>query len=258
MKLALDIGGTYVRWEIVDKKKGKEQLRNIDLQSFIEDLIKKSRITAVGISYAGQVCNNEILSAPNIHATIEPEKFGIPYIIENDLKCAVLAEAKFFNTSSITALYSGTGLGSASVDQGNLIRGYKNLAGEIGHIPYKKAPFRCGCGKDNCIELYASGSGLQKWADYLKIEATLKNEKLYKLYTEALLYAAATTLTLFNPSILVLGGGVIKHNLGIIEVIQENITHYAPLFALREAQIKLTQLEDASLEGVKILLERLP
>ncbi|SMC09679.1 ROK family protein [Nitratiruptor tergarcus] len=258
MKLALDIGGTYIRWEIIDREKGKKQLHNIDLQRFIEDLINEKRITAVGISYAGQVCNNKILSAPNIHATIEPQKFGIPYIIENDLKCAVLAEAKFFNTSSITALYSGTGLGSATIDQGKLVRGYKNLAGEIGHIPYKKAPFRCGCGKDNCIELFASGSGLQKWADYLKIEASLKNEKLYNLYTEALLYAAATALTLFNPSILVLGGGVIKHNPGIIDYIQQKIAQYAPPFTLKEAQIRLTQLEDASLEGIKILLERLP
>ncbi|BCD62263.1 glucokinase [Nitratiruptor sp. YY08-26] len=258
MKLALDIGGTYIRWEIIDKEKGKEQLHNIDLQRFIEDLINKKRITAVGISYAGQVCNNEILSAPNIHATIEPRKFGIPYIIENDLKCAVLAEAKFFNASSITALYSGTGLGSATVDENRLIRGYKNLAGEIGHIPYKKAPFQCGCGKDNCIELYASGSGLQKWANYLKTEATLKNKVLYALYTEALLYATATVLTLFNPSVLVLGGGVIKNSPDIIDVIQEKIESFAPPFSLKEVQIRLTQLEDASLEGVKILLERLP
>ncbi|BCD60345.1 MULTISPECIES: ROK family protein [unclassified Nitratiruptor] len=258
MKLALDIGGTYIRWEMANGIKGKERLDKIDLQTFIQDLIKKGKITHMGISYAGQVFRNEILSAPNIHATFDPKKMGIPYVIENDLKCAVLAEAQFFNASCITALYSGTGLGSATIDQNRIVRGFRNLAGEIGHIPYKKAPFRCGCGKDNCIELFASGSGLQKWANYLKTEATLKNKVLYALYTEALLYATATVLTLFNPSVLVLGGGVIKNSPDIIGVIQEKIESFSPPFSLKDVQIKLTQLEDASLEGIKILLERLP
>ncbi|BAF70049.1 ROK family protein [Nitratiruptor sp. SB155-2] len=228
MKLALDIGGTYIRWEMMNGIKGKERLDRIELQTFIEKLIKKGKITHVGIAYAGQVFNNEILSAPNIHAAFNPKKLGLPYILENDLKCAVLAEARYFNASFITALYSGTGLGSATIEQGDLVRGFRNLSGEIGHIPYKKAPFRCGCGKDNCIELFASGSGLQKWANYLKIEPSLENQTLFNLYLEALLYASSTLLTLCNPKILVLGGGVIQNNSFIIDQIKQKIDAYAP------------------------------
>ncbi len=256
MKLALDIGGTYIRWEVEGTAKGKRRVDEIKLESFISSLIKQYHIEAMAISYAGQVYQNQILSAPNIHANFDPARYNIPYVIENDLKCAVLAEARYFQIDSITTLYSGTGLGSATLEKGEVIRGFRNLAGEIGHIPYKSAPFRCGCGKDNCIELFASGSGLEKWARYFDIEASLENRRLRNLYVEALLHAVATILALFNPNFLILGGGVIKHNPDLIESIKEKIDEYAPPFSLEGVETHLSRLEEPSLEGAKILLER--
>ncbi len=87
--------------------------------------------------------------------------------IENDLNSAVLAERLYWKSDNIIAIYIGTGIGAGIISNGILIKGNLGFAGEIGHIPFKKAPFNCGCGKDNCIELFCSGGAILKWADYL-------------------------------------------------------------------------------------------
>ncbi len=257
MRLALDIGGTYLRWEVVGSVAGKEKIDTIDLQTFIATLIEKYQIQALAASIAGQVYDNRVLSAPNIAHLPDFEAFDIPYILENDLKCAALAEAKFFECDYLVALYSGTGLGSGAIENGKIVRGWHNLATEIGHIPYKEAPFRCGCGKDNCLELFASGSAIEKWAHYWQIEPSLQEERIKKMVQNALAHAAAVLITLCNPKILVLGGGVVEHNPFLVDAVRQKLPKLAPAFAYNETQITLTQLENASLEGAKILLERL-
>jgi len=253
MKMAVDIGGTYLRYFL--DRTYKVKLEDIDVQSFLQDLIQKHRIEAIAISFAGQVCCGRILSAPNVKAPFQPQKLGIPYIVENDLNCAALAEARYFGAAFLVALYSGTGLGSGIIEDGKLCRGSENLAGEIGHIPYKKAPFRCGCGKDNCIELYTSGSGLKKWGRYKGCAASLEESCVKEEYLRAITHAAATMLTLCNPKLLVLGGGVIKSNPFVVEYVKEHIRNYAPPFSL--LPIEFSRLQEPSLEGAKILLEEL-
>lgn len=252
MNLAVDIGGTYLRYDIDGIK--KIEIKNIDIEEFLKKLIKKYNIKKIAISFAGQVNNREILSSPNTKK-FNPKNLKIPYILENDLNCAALAQSDYFKSRFLAALYSGTGLGSGIIEDGKILRGYKNLAGEIGHIPYKKAPFKCGCGKDNCIELFASGSGIEKWAKFLGCDKDLKTTcgEIRKNYEKALIFGTATVLTLFNPEILVLGGGVIKNNPYLVETVKENIKNYAPSFAVSE--IVLSEIENASLKGAKLLLK---
>ena len=252
MNLAVDIGGTYLRYDIKGVK--KIEIKNINIEEFLKDLIKKYNIKKIAISFAGQVYNGKILSSPNAQK-FNPKNLGIPYILENDLNCAALAESRYFNKKYLVAVYSGTGIGSGIIENGKIIRGYKNLAGEIGHIPYKKAPFKCGCGKDNCLELFASGSGIKKWAKKLNCQEDLKTtcKKIRENYEKALIFGVAVALTLFNPEMLVLGGGVIKNNPYLVETVKENIKNYAPSFAV--SKIVLSEIEDASLEGAKLLLK---
>ncbi len=258
MRLAVDLGGTWLRWELIPGgQTGRVATAGVDPQAYLRELIDRYAVKAVAISFAGQVYDNRILSAPNISAGFDPAKLGIPYRIENDLKCAVLAEGRDWGSGSLTALYSGTGLGSATLERGEPIRGRRNLAGEIGHVPFRRAPFRCGCGKDNCLELYASGNGIAKWARRLGLAPSLDELAIRKRYEEALLYAAATLLTLFNPEFLILGGGVITHHPDLVELVKTELPTYAPPFALEGVRIERSRLENASLEGAKILLERL-
>jgi glucokinase len=275
MRLGIDIGGTYLRYEL--KKNGKTVERaslktaQTGLCSFLETILKKEKkISAVFVAYAGQVREGVILSSPNIiidkhniKAYIEAT-YNVKLFIENDLNCAVLAEAKSSKVEDICAVYAGTGLGLGVISSSTLIKGADNIATELGHIPYKESPFTCKCGKDNCIELFCSGSGLLRWKEHYKLKAQLsleqlgqsKNDKAQKIYNEfmqALLHALGTTITLFNPKVLVLGGGLIMHNRYLEKIIQERIKAYALPLALQNIKIRISQLEDASLEGAFLL-----
>ncbi|MDD2566850.1 MAG: ROK family protein [Thiovulaceae bacterium] len=274
MKLVLDAGGTSIRAQIYEHGMCVTTLhaksREKGLAAYIEEVLATyGAIEVVCISYAGQVREGVILSAPNI--TVDRHdikkyfaaKYGIEVLIENDLNCAVLAEAKEHESGDICAVYVGTGLGLGVLSGGNLVRGASSVATELGHIPYKKAPFACGCGRENCIELFASGSALEKWSRYYllgscELEALRTSEaahakEVYEEFIKALLAALGTVVTLFNPKVLVLGGGVIENNPFLYEIILQNIPLYALGVSLEGLKIVQTTIEDAPLKGAYLL-----
>lgn len=264
MKLYIDYGGTNFRYLIEDDLKLIESdylsSKNIDLIDFIEDKVREFKLNFVGISFAGQVKDGFILSSPNINIkrlNIRDyfySKYKLRVEIENDLKCASLAEYSVRkNAKLLIALYIGTGVGSAYIQNGNLMRGIDNLAGEIGHIPYKKAPFKCGCGKDDCLELFLSGSGIQKWANYNRLEKLETNQKFTDDFYDSLSYVTSLLITIFNPDYLILGGGVINNNLELIDFIKDEVQKRAFKPALKNLKIELSHFKEGSLEGTKFL-----
>lgn len=275
MQLGIDIGGTYLRYEIKHHgdsvKKGMLKSAGTGLCSFIESFLEKEKnITTVCISYAGQVRDGVILGAPHIEidrhhikAYIE-NKFNVILYIENDLNCVVLAEAASCRSKDVCAIYVGTGLGLGVISDAVLLRGHEHIAAELGHIPYKETPFRCACGKSNCIELFASGSGLAAWKKYYGVDPDLslqalsqvqdeKAKRIYEAFIEALLHAAGTTITLFNPEILILGGGIMKGNEALEDLITSKIKAYAMPLSLQHVKIKISQKKNAALEGAFLL-----
>lgn len=277
MNLAIDAGGTNLRAQIYKIGLHVESLSakssQIGLAAWIATILQAyPSIKTIGISYAGQVNNGYIISAPNI--TIDEHnikeyfesRYSVSLSIENDLTCAVLAEAEHYESNNICSLYVGTGLGLGVFEQGRVLRGDSNIAAELGHVPYLKAPFLCGCGRDNCIELFASGSGIQKWITHhnLPCEANLEllrvsdnplENGISQQFEKALLHAAGTTITLFNPALLVLGGGIIEANPYLVEMIKEQIKECALPQSLNELKIVQSELKDAPLAGALLLKE---
>jgi len=275
MQLGIDVGGTYLRYMLKDKKTvlKEEKLlsKSIGLYAFLKMFLHTHvKVKTVFIAYAGQIQAGKIISAPhieidepNIKERIEKE-FAVKLFIDNDLNCAVLAEAQLYNTQDISAVYVGTGLGLGVISSGRVIRGFQNIATELGHIPYKKSPFECSCGKKNCIELFASGSALARWKQYYQLDTKLslqalsnatdiKSKKIYHNFVEALLFAIGTTITLFNPQTLVLGGGIIIDDVALQTVILARVKEFALPLALKNIQIKISQKKDAALEGAFLL-----
>ena len=276
MNLAVDIGGTWTRACIFDdfevQKTFKASSQEVGLAKFIENILeKKTDIKTIGISYAGQVQNGIIIDSPNIKVDIAnikeyfQTKFDIELFIENDLTCAALAEAKYLKKDYICVLHVGTGLGLGVIDNGRILKGYSNLSAEIGHIPYKKTPLTCGCGRENCIELFASGCGIKKWIEYLGLtcKPTLEALKLEKdgkniahEFEIALSSAIGTVITLYNPQILVLGGGVIDANPYLLDIIKSKIKSYTLKPTLKDTKIIISSLKDAPLIGAKLLKDK--
>jgi glucokinase len=277
-KLYIDLGGTHLRSELHGggaTEKDHAGAQATGLAAYIAaKMAQHPEIRFIGVSYAGQVQGGRILSAPNltidepeIKAAVEARYPGVRLEIDNDLNCAVMAEAEQHGAQSVAALYVGTGLGAAVIDGGKLVRGGRNLAFELGHIPYREAPFACGCGRTNCVELSASGSGMQKWLRHHGSEAVPDLERFGKSdiayersiagdFERALLHAAGTLVTLANPELLVLGGGVIAQNPYLKELLETGLGEWALRPSLQGLRIELSTLENAPLEGTKLLETR--
>ncbi|MDX2085236.1 MAG: ROK family protein [Candidatus Melainabacteria bacterium] len=136
----------------------------------------KPEPTAIGIAVAGMVNphRGEIVgSTANLRAvTTHPfpiaatlsERVGLPTLAENDANAAAYGEFRAgvaMGAQHVLMITLGTGVGGGLVVNGQLIHGAGFSTGEVGHITLGLTPDRqCTCGRWNCWEAYASGTGL--------------------------------------------------------------------------------------------------
>jgi len=270
MHLTIDYGGTNFRYQLDNSDSMTLPSQSVDLVAFLDDTIVKYPIRSIAISFAGQIRDGVILSAPNIalqnldiKQTIE-QKHSIPLAIDNDLKCAARYEnAIHTDANTLAVLYIGTGFGSTLVDRDKILSGHNNFAGEIGHIPYQKTPFRCGCGRDDCLELTLSGSALQKWAEYYHlnlpvitletVQSSKKGEQIHQNFLDALAHSFFTLLNLFDPDCFIYGGSVIQHNPQLIDYLKECYNSSSFSTIRKAPKILLSSSDNGALEGAKLL-----
>jgi len=153
-----------------------------------------------------------------------------PIRIANDANCFTLSEAidgAGKGAPSIFGVIIGTGTGGGLVINQQLLEGKNAIAGEWGHnpLPWPSAEEsrgrKCYCGQHGCIETYLSGPGL--CADYLLangVELTSEAittkaangdplaEAALNRYEDRMARSLASVINLFDPSVIVLGGGL--------------------------------------------------
>ncbi|GAA1512417.1 ROK family glucokinase [Kribbella lupini] len=110
-----------------------------------------------------------VLFAPNLAWRDEPlgqrvaDVLKVPVVVENDANAAAWGEfacgaAK--DVEHMVCVTVGTGIGGGVVIGGELLRGAHGVAAELGHMRVVPGGHRCGCGARGCLEQYASGRAL--------------------------------------------------------------------------------------------------
>lgn len=92
---------------------------------------------------------------------------GLHAVLENDAKVAALGEWRFGagrGIADFAYLTISTGIGGAFVVGNRLVRGYRGLAGEVGHTRITDRTATCSCGHEGCWEAVASGTALARAA----------------------------------------------------------------------------------------------
>lgn len=96
--------------------------------------------------------------------TVFRQMVGCRCLAENDVNLRALGESVALGPGDrpLLAVKIGTGIGSGLIDlQGNIYHGFDGSAGEVGHIPVRRAPaIECACGNVGCIEVVASVPGV--------------------------------------------------------------------------------------------------
>src|SRR3972149_5577024 len=99
------------------------------------------------------------------------DRLNIPVSMEHDAKAAGLGEFYYGagrNEPSMVFTVIGTGVGAAIILNGELIRGVKNFAGEVGHATVDRNGESCACGSRGCLDAYVSGPSLAR--RYLRLQ----------------------------------------------------------------------------------------
>jgi len=155
---------------------------------------------------------------------------GKPVRMMNDANCFALSEAIDGNAAGESLVFGvilGTGCGGGLIVDGKPLRGANAIAGEWGHNPLpwpdpSEMPGPpCSCGKRGCIETYLSGTGFAAAhntahgtaLDAHEIVAQAQDGDAdatasLRAYEERLARALASVINLFDPDVIVLGGGM--------------------------------------------------
>jgi len=114
----------------------------------------------------------------DIRARLEAE-LGVPVAVDNDANMHTYAEwvaGAGRDTESLLGVFLGTGVGGGLILDGQLYRGRRGIAGEVGHVVLHPAGEPCGCGARGCLEQYASTLFLLREARRLDHPAVQNSE----------------------------------------------------------------------------------
>lgn len=136
-------------------------------------LSKQVVLKGVGIGAPnGNYFTGTVKFAPNMRwkgevrvAKLFYKNLGVKSVLTNDANAAALGEMLFGKAKNIKDflfITLGTGLGSGIVANGQLIYGHDGFAGELGHVVIDRKGRKCGCGRQGCLETYASATGIKK------------------------------------------------------------------------------------------------
>lgn len=264
-KLGIDLGGTNIVAGVVDENfkilaKGKrktalprsaEEIAD-DMAAASLDAIKNAGLTlddieSCGIGAPGSVdtqtgaisySNNLGFYNVPLSKMIE-ERLSKKVYIENDANAAAYGEyiaGAGKGAQNFVAMTLGTGVGAGIIIDGKIYSGSNGAGGEIGHMVVQMNGERCTCGRNGCLEMYASATALinqtrqamERYPDSIMwkltdgkkenangltaFDAMRKDDIAGKMVVDKFIgylsVGVANVINIFQPDLLCIGGGV--------------------------------------------------
>lgn len=233
------------------------------IAAVVVDLVDQAGVpAAVGVGVPGLVDRRGVLHyGPNVPGVVGMDisghitgRFGWPTIAENDASCAAVAEHRLGAARGhehAVIVTQGTGIGGGLIVNNGLLRGANGFAGEPGHMLIDRFGPRCACGTQGCWEAVASGAGLANIARQFVEKGRagrivelaggdpghIRGEHVAAALGEADVDAVevidsfawwvaqglASLITLLDPSIVVLGGGLTAISDSFIPDVQRRV-----------------------------------
>jgi glucokinase len=218
--VGVDVGGSKVAVLLVDgngRAVGRAVLpRAVGPQAGAVDVITEAieaaladadtrigAISAVGVGVPGRVDpeTGTVSLAVNLGWEELPlgrllaERLDVPVVLENDVRAAAFGLHRrrvLGDVDDLAYLSLGTGISAGVVIDGQLHRGTRGLAGEIGHIVLEREGPLCSCGLRGCFEALAAGPAIARIArEAIAAGRDSQLRERGKAITAADVYAAA-------------------------------------------------------------------
>jgi glucokinase len=219
-------------------------------RSVAQSRLENTELTGIGIAVAGILDTKKgiVTTSPNLPGwhnvrlrDVIAARSGLATYLINDASAAALGEHRFGagrGFDNLLYLTASTGIGGGIVINGELYSGTNGCAGEFGHMTIVANGPQCHCGNFGCLEALASGWAIAKQA-VTRINqgesssiTGLIDDRLENITTETVATAArqgdhlageiiakaadylgvglANLVNIFNPELIVIGGGLSK------------------------------------------------
>ena len=235
-------------------------------RSLVESLTENQPpLLGVGVGLAGLVDLDGVLRyGPNVPGILNfsvraqlEASFGVPVVVDNDATMAARAEldrGAARGAKNVVLVTQGTGIGGALIVDGAVMSGSNGFAGEPGHMLIQRKGHLCACGQFGCWEAYASGAGLVNlWNDLrtegrgLQIleraggsardvrgehisEAAAEGDQdaveIFERFAGWVAQGLGSLVTLLDPELIVLGGGLARANDLFLSGVQEQMREF--------------------------------
>jgi glucokinase-like ROK family protein len=207
------------------------------------------------------------------------DRYGAPVWVDNDVNVLALGEWRSgvaAGHDNVVVVKIGTGIGAGIISDGRLHRGAQGSAGDVGHIHVSDDPsVVCRCGNTGCLEALAGGEAIGRDGQAAARAATSPRlrevlESRGAVTAEDVAWAAslgdpvaaallgeagrrvglmlASVVNFFNPSLVVIGGGVAQSGDALLAAIREVVYGRGLPLATRDLQVQRSSL--GSLGGV--------
>ena len=246
--------------------------------------VNASQVAAVGVAAPGPIDaeSGVVTAPPNLPGwkdvplrRLMEEDLRVPTWLENDANAAALGEHRFGagkGTRHMIYVTASTGIGGGLILDGQLYRGATGAAGEIGHITLLPKGPHCGCGNRGCLEALASGRAIAREGrervsrgvptligdlaegDLDQISAKLVAQAAAQgdvpareIIEEAMSYLGlgmASLVNLFNPELIVIGGGLTKMDELLFDPVRRIIARTAFRSSAEAVEVVPAQLGD--------------
>jgi glucokinase len=250
---------------------------------------KKILCAGVGMAGQIEADTGVVWFAPNLSWHHFPlgaklsSALGVPVTVVNDVRAAAWGEWLYGagkGCDDLVCVFVGTGIGGGIVSGGRMLTGSTNAAGEVGHITIDLDGPVCSCGNYGCFEAFAGGWAIARNAKEVLSHIEESNSHLLSLVhgnideitakhvfesyrsndpvacavidraKEALIAGISALINIFNPSRVILGGGIIQHNPDLIESVKKGVPSRALKAATKSVSIVPAQLKgDAGVVG---------
>lgn len=248
MRIGIDLGGTKIEAICLDEAGRSLLRRRVDaprddygatleaIRGLVASLEAELGLRgAVGVGMPGAVsartglvknANSTWLIGRPLHRDLEAV-LARPVRVENDANCFAVSEATDGAAAGVRTVFGvilGTGVGGGLVVDGRPLQGANAIAGEWGHNPLpwptddERPGPECYCGRAGCIETWLSGPGLARDAGLPGRDARAlvgglaagdpRARSAFERYVDRLARALASVVNVFDPHVIVLGGGV--------------------------------------------------
>ncbi|MEU4564020.1 ROK family protein [Actinoplanes sp. NPDC023936] len=262
--LGIDVGGTKVALRAEDGSAEPYETRfewphaaTVEqdvaaLTRHIAALTRRIPIGAAGVAMPATVAGGRVVSWPGRSSWVGLDlESALPGLVPgarvayaDDGDVAALAEAHRAGVRNLVYLGVGTGIGGGIVLDGTGIPGPGRGSCEVGHIVVTHGGRRCDCGRQGCLQAYASGPATLRRAGaaYPELQAAWRAGRAWAVAAveetcELLATAAIGIAELVRPDLVVIGGGFADGLAGFVPTVARHAArlarpgHPAPRFA---------------------------